>query len=643
MAFDLAGDLWVVDGGTPALDCSYPNTPLMGNRNGAGADPLWKTYGSLVKIVLAGAGSQENPPTIASIVPIRSLGGGSVLLSNPVDIALSPVTGHLFVADGGGNQQVFEFDPKTLNVDSTTGTPGGYGQNRSGTSNSCNATISSSTLWLDYIARGTGVTRPWIAVDNEDGLWIGDYSASRILRFAKNAGQYQYTGMSEMNRWQYLVSVPRNAPTRVFAGTNGMLEYQVDYPNPDRAEGISAPVGNTAFSAVPVRNWLPCVLQAEWQSGGYPDMTLQLESVEQFAGGTFGSVLYHSANPALAARHPLLALPVSGVLTAEDAPAAQNANQFPYTKGALFDASGNFYTGSISNGACGQAGKAGFACETPTQYAVNGVDAHGFPTWSQKGRVLGTVSLSLQGGDAQGKCGSDGCDFAPTANNIVPFYSGTGWDWQAASTCEPTNSACSPTTAPTYHLGGMRVGDLATAWHAQLEANIEYPSLVNDIGFRTPSVPSASSNVNNLGLYSTWNSYYGFQNMGIGTHSIDNFIFAAVNGNWQQFSCQFYQYTDDGMFVGQFGWRSTGYYPANGYSGGAPESTQNEALAPGRCANPQMFKVVKVNNDYYLYVTDEGYRAGVQRWHVWNTASIGWLTAATSTTLARQSAPLTLR
>ena len=35
-----------------------------------------------------------------------------------------------------------------------------------------------------------------------------------------------------------------------------------------------------------------------------------------------------------------------------------------------------------------------------------------------------------------------------------------------------------------------------------------------------------------------------------------------------------------------------------------------------------MFKVLEVGRDYYIYVPDEGYRAGVQRWHISNLGSI---------------------
>ena len=643
MAFDSAGNLWVIDGGSPAVDCAYPDHPLLGNRNGAGRDPIWKTYGSLIEIQFAGGGSTGNPPTVAGIIPISSLSNGSISLSNPVDIAISPVTGHLFVADGGVNQQVFEFDPSTLNVYSTTGASGGYGQSLSNTANTCNASIGTNTLWLDYYAVGTGVTRPWISIDNEDGLWIGDFPTSRILRFTRSGGSYLYSGASQMNRWLYQVSVPRNAPTRVFAGEMGMLEYSVNYPNPDPAAGVSPMAGNTAFTAYPVRFWLPCVLQAEWQDGGYPDTNLQLTSVEQFDGGTFGSAHYHSANPAVSNIHIVIELPQTGVLSVENGLATQGSSNMPFSNGALFDANGSFYSFSVSNAPCGASAASGWECGKLTQYTANGVDGNGFPTWNVNGIVLATVSLSLMSGDPRGACGNDGCDFAPTANNVIPLYSGTGWDWHGPTTCEPTNAACSPTTAPTYHLGAVTVGGNATEWHAQLETNVEYPTLVNDSSISNPSIPSASNNVNNLGLYSTWPTYYGAQNMGVGVHSIDNFIFTAVNGNWQEFSCQFYQYTDDGMLVGQFGWRGTGYYPPTGSGGGAPEALKAEALAPGRCGNPQMFKIVKVNGDYYLYVPDEGYRAGAQRWHIGNTASVGWLTASTGNTLGLQASPLTLK
>jgi len=639
MAFDLVGNLWVIDGGVPAVDCSYPNHPLYGNRSGTGRDPIWKTYGGLIKITFKGGASQDNPPTIASIASIPSLSKSSVTLSNPVDVAVSPVTGHIFVADGGVNQQVFEFDGSTLNVYSSTGTPGGYGQSLSDSLNTCNASIGNSTLWLDYYSPGTGVTRPWISIDNEDGLWVGDYSTSRILRFSKNNGSYIFSGLSQKNRYQYLVSVPRNEPTRVFSGYSGMLEYSVTYPIPDPAAGASPPVGNTALSASPIRNWLACFLQSEWQSGGYPDTSVQLSSVELFDGGTFGSVRYHSSNPAVSHRHAIIMLPESGKIGVESSPTAANSSSVPFTMGALFDANGSVYTASITNGSCGKGSSTVWVCETIMQYTTNGSDKYGFPTWNTNGNVLGTVSLSLLGGDPKGDCSSAGCNFAPTANNVVPLYSGSGWDWHGYSHCQPNDGTCSPTTAPTYHLGAITVGSNATKWHAQLEANVEYPNLLNDLKSSAPSTPSTSKNINNLGLYSTWVSYVGAQNMGMAAVSFDNFIFAAVNGNWQQFSCQFYQYTDDGILVGQFGWRSNGYYLMGA---GAPSALRAEALAPGRCGNPQMFSLVNVNGDYFLYVTDEGYRAGVQRWHIWNTASIGWLKGTTVSTLSMQASPLVL-
>ena len=41
-----------------------------------------------------------------------------------------------------------------------------------------------------------------------------------------------------------------------------------------------------------------------------------------------------------------------------------------------------------------------------------------------------------------------------------------------------------------------------------------------------------------------------------------------------------------------------------------------------------MFKMVQVGKDYYLFTPDEGYRAGLHRWHIWNLDSIRELVGA---------------
>lgn len=635
MIFDLRGTLWLIDGGQPAVDCSHPLHPLLGNRGAQGPDPIWKTYGSLLKVSLDGGTDPQHPAVIKQIDVVTQLPNDGPRLSNPVDVAMSPVTGHLFVADGGANQQVYEFDSSTLSLYSKTGKLGGYGPTSYNTGRTCNSSITNETLWLDYFAHGTGVSRPWISVDNEDKLWIGDYSTSRILRFQKVNGSYKFVGDSQKGRYFYDVTVPRNAPTRVFAGPQGMLEYQVDYPDPDPAAMEPPPAGNTAFSSIPVRNWMPCFLRSEWQNGGVPDTTARLYSVEHFNAETFGSIIYHSANPELVNRRPLLKLPESGQLEVRDILLSPKSGALPIASRPYFDPSGNLYA-SVIQAPCGPQSSPGTACEKFLQYQVTGLDTGGWPLWESKGRVLAEADLALQRGDALGMCFDRGCDFSPTINNIIPLYAGAKSRWFGYLKCQVTDRDCPAATVPAYHLGGVLVGGNKAQWHAELEANVEYPTLLNDPpGSDRPFAPP-SRKVNNLGLYSKYVPRVGKQNMGVAVHSIDNSIFTLVNGNWQQFSCQFYHYTDDGMFVGQFGWRGDD-------ASSVPSYQIAEALAPGYCGNPQTFSVVKVRRDYYVYVTDEGYRAGIQRWHIVNTDSIGIFKAATADTLRRQAIPLVLR
>lgn len=641
MAFDKAGNLWVIDGGEPAIDCSDPIKPIQGNRSGHGMDPIWLTYGRLMKISLSPGHDSHSAPTVTSIKIISTFTNNSLRLSNPVDVAVSALTDHIFVADGGINQQIVEFDAKSMQVLSITGTHGGYGQSLPASSSApCKTTVDNYTFWLDFYGTGTGVSRPWISIDNEDGLWVGDFTTSRILHYSKQNGTYQYQDDIQMGRWHYRVAVPRNTPTRVFAGFSGFLEYAVDYPQPDPAASKQPPPGNSMFSSVPSRNWLPCFLREEWQNGGYPDPSIFISSVEDFGGKTLGAAIYHSTNPALSRLNVLIQLPPSGPVTVKNngIPPATLYGKYPY-----FESDGSYSMVLGKPGACDGTGDKTSRCATIVRRSVIGSDPQGFPTWDIAGKSLAKVSLAMSKGDPLGVCGLDGCDFTATVNGVIPVYSANGWGWHPPGDCKAREDACPPTVGPAYHLGGVHAGNQTTSWHSQLEANIEYETYLTDENRSKQMLPEPSRKVNNLGLYSTWRTFAGFQNMGVNAHVIDNLILTLVSGNWQEFGGQFQLYSDDGMLLGQFGWRANGYYPGTGRHGGAPNKLLVENLAPGNTTNPIAFKIVKVHGDYYVYVTDEGYRAGIQRWHISNLNSIGCDSASTPKSLASQTAPVQLQ
>jgi hypothetical protein len=529
MAFDLGGDLWVIEGG--------PITDL-----------FWDSGAHLARIRDVGGKNEISEPIAG--------------LQDPVDVAVNPVNGHLFVADGGDSQQVKEFDPRTGRLLSVLGNPGGYGQGAD-----CNATITPTTFWFDFSFRTTGSTQPWISVDEGGDIWIGDFTANRILRFHKG----KLVDRIEMGRWNYDLSVPRNSPTRVFAGWNGMLEYQVDYSLPLEPSDPLAPHAKHSWKAV--RNWYPCFLQAEaGQQAGKAAIMIDAETLKN--SQTYGLINYHGGP--FVGKSALVLLPESGRISFAN-------NRVAPFRGVHFDSQGNFYRPFRSR-----------APDTPgftiTRYSISGFDAQGFPQWDN-GTPVATMTADLKRGNPAPLCGV--CDLAPTAGGIIPIFAGPSFDQKAAP------------GSPSFHLGGLPVNGTALQWQTMPEKPIRFPD--------------------GHGTYPAILSRYAAGNE---AHAIQHDIFAGVNGVWNEFSCQFYHYRDDGLLVGQFGWRRS-----NNNKGallGLTDPWMGQALAPGFCGNDTMFKMVQVGRDYYLYTQDEGYRAGVHRWRIWNLESIREMSATAS-------------
>ncbi len=541
MAFDLDGNLWVIEGGPVALW-------------------NWDSGAKLVRI--SGVGSKNEITE-----PMQGL-------ENPVDVAVNPANGHIFVADGGRSQQVKEFDQHTGKLLSAVGTPGGYGQG-----SSCSAMVTPTTFWLDVNMTGTGVTRPWIAVDESGDLWIGDYTANRMLQFRHGS----FVREIDMGRWLGQISVPRNSPTRVFGGINGMLEYAVNYSVPlISATGSTLP--NPASPAWRVvRNWFSCFLEAE--HGQQSDTNVQMVSAETLGNGrTYGAVIYHGGP--FGKNTALVQLPQSGQLSF-----VNNRSPLPFSR-IWIDPQGNLYRG----GRTGTDSAPAFAI---TRFSITGYDAQGFPNWD-KGTVIAHLAPDLSKGNPVASCWWDGCAFMPSEGGIIPIYGGK----------YPKRPAGAAT--PAFHLGGLPLGGSALAWQTQPEKPLRYPD-----GRGTYNSQTHESNTSN------------------GAHAINHDIFAGYNGNWAQFACQYFHYRDDGLLVGQFGWRGSDDYPFFGTAAGYPDPRLGQPLAPGFCGNNMMFKVVQVGKDYYIYSADEGYRAGLHRWHISNLDSVHELgaTAALGNTI----------
>ncbi len=631
MVFDTTGlgnELWIIDGGQLAATCSTKNVLTLGREvTSDNPDPIWERHSYLFRARIIKAGNQY----IASVVgPVRLDGPAAppitglnpLGLSNPVDVALSSSTGNVFVADGGINQQVYEFKPSALtgtkaseavvSVISATGDLGGYGQS---TANNCNSSMTGDKLWLDAWPIGTGASRPWMSVDDNDGIWVGDFTSSRVLHYTRTSGtdHFALKDAISMGRWLDFLAVPANEPNRVFSGPNGMLEYEVNYPTPDPAVG-SAALHQAAFSSTPTHNWLPCFMQAEGRIGaGLADGHVYLRSAETVryatADGTptkqtLATVAYHGG-PNSFSKWATVNLQSNGEVSLAN-------NRIHNTSLAWLDANGSYYHYSRTDDTY-----------TLQRFDITGADATGLPKWNLTPTVLATINAVPDTGALTPACFFGGCNFQPTkTRGIIPVYVGGRPKFETTFSDQP----------PVYHLGGFATSSSGIpqnpVWHSQLEFDVQFPTLANAKDRNTASITPE----NNLGIYSNWGTYAGFQAMGFGAQAVDDFIFTGINGNGYEYGCQFHQYTDDGMLIAQFGWRATG--EAAGLVGfaGYPKAMIGQPLAPGACVNPQMFRVVRVGADadgspnYYMYVGDTSYRAGAQRWHIWNTGSIGRLT-----------------
>jgi len=86
-------------------------------------------------------------------------------------------------------------------------------------------------------------------------------------------------------------------------------------------------------------------------------------------------------------------------------------------------------------------------------------------------------------------------------------------------------------------------------------------------------------------------------------------IFQGYDGQFGSFSSQWFQWSEDGLFIGQFG------HPASGYQ-------SDGSLWDGAAGNIAMMATASYLGDVYLFNTDEGYHAGIHRWKVSNLQSL---------------------
>jgi hypothetical protein len=541
MAFDLGGNLWVISG----------------NAGFNGTDTLYEVSG------------------VCSSNTITTPIGG---LGNPVAVAVSPTTGNLFVADGGAHQQIYEYNATTYALVSTLGQLGGYGN-----ASTCNATIDPQgpnvpTFYFDPNFVGvkdltlqTAFVANNIQMDDHGDLWVTDHFRDAILHYTKTGGSWAYVNRIMYQPYNYRATVAPGAPTRVFAGPVGLLEYAVNYSVPLLPGDPEAAGGNGSWDVV--RNWYPCVMQ-QVPSTSYPGY-LDNRNTATFSNGT--TYLYPFSEKTFSfslALNPH----TNGVLTYEVV-----GSSFP--GGAYLDNAGNYYTLSGS----GSGPYTYRIYESPT----NGFDANGFPTWGSSVQLASFTADPTQG---QPRAANTQLTYNPSTGGVVPVF-------------EVNANTIVTGTTPAFHIGFLQNGGTSLfAMSMPQNAKLLYPD-------GDGSFPAAT--------------YAGIAQLGTNTYSLNHDIFAFINGNWGYFGCQFFQYRDDGMFLGQFGWQTSYAFQQWGTWGpqGVGNSTVNQPRVPGFCGDVGHPMYTQVGSDYYVFVGDEGYHEGTHRWHIANLASVHEATA----------------
>ena len=107
-------------------------------------------------------------------------------------------------------------------------------------------------------------------------------------------------------------------------------------------------------------------------------------------------------------------------------------------------------------------------------------------------------------------------------------------------------------------------------------------------------------------------------------------VFGFFNGNNSPYSCQYFHYREDGMFLGQFGWEGSAVWPQSGSSWGVvgyPPQGMGLPEAPGMCSDVNKTSVAPVGANLIAINGDESYHKGIHVWQISNRNTVVTLTA----------------
>ena len=487
-------------------------------------------------------------------------------LVSPMAVAVSPVSGVnlVAIAEGGTSQQVCFFTNECGPLGSI-GQAGGYP--------ALGPDVKTTKFWFEDMRNKVPLT--FLAFQADGSLWVGDLGNCRALHFQGPTGFSTYLGQIATIPALYYMSVDPNNPTRVFTGH---MEYQVDYTKPLVAGDPDTNFGGNGCWKL-VKNWWGG--DPNWQTYGefYNITTLN-------NGRTYG-ITHHEASGQW--YYNVFEFPSTA-----ETPVRLTSSTAATMNGSNMEADGTIR--SASPDATHAAGSSIYT-QTITEQALTGFNASGDPQWAAAASVASmqceeSNTTLYTCGNAQYDPAVDSGRMAlkvpKTASNYYVTYNPLGSQY--------TSSGVSFWTSPNNHLGVVAPGGTSFLWENS-------PGAVVDVPDGLGTFEDTSSN--------TYQSYGGHD--GIAAFAIGHDIIEAYDGQYGYYSNQWMHYNDDGMFVGQFGVTVDDYWAR-------PARIDTELFgpeaAPGLAGNISVAAMVSNAGTEYIYCTDEGYHAGIHRWHL---------------------------
>jgi hypothetical protein len=580
-AFDTSNNLWVINGGSNA----YYGTQVTQYTNLSTSPAAGITLSGLVQ---------------------------------PIAIACDPSTGDVVVVDGGTSQQVKRFSSSTGALIST-------------------------------------INNVWVSVAADSSVLFSDAGNLRMMHFSSTGTYLNRVSFLPSNTMYYL-AIDKQNPNALFMK---FLEYTLDFTKTLTAGDPDPALGGNGCWAL-TRNWsvaLPSTTYSFFTSvctlsNG---TTYALANYGQSATLAYGALPIHPQN--YNATQELLVLNQtagtitrSGIQTYSGYAAFNNNNEVAVWASASVTVNSTLYTkatitAQAITGFSGGYPTLGAATVVATSVVPNPVSfvatisggaVTGFTSSKPTvdGIPNGTYPLTLAGGGGTGAIINMVVSGAVQATSGIGFINGT-------VTAQVVNGGTGYTTAPTISgqpqygypfqqggWGGIAQADLSTSgYYAFCAPNPAYYSP----SYHLTGVKRGQTNAT-AGLAT--HSWYGcpsgnvFIPDGMGTFSNQSafgghngqqclvaggYIIMTYDGQYGVYGNQYFVYTEDGLFVAQFG-VSVGATAAAWVGGPA---------VAGYAGNIGRFIAAVVSGTLYLFSSDEGEHAGFHMWTVSNLSSLG--------------------